>query len=125
VTEPTNGEKLFSWAKLWTTPMGVFVVVITFVVALGTYTYLNDRQETLERRRAFCESERDENIKQRQLWDFVIQLSMEDTDRPRQTLDNLERRKRFLQFIEETFPTGDCALDPTQVPKPIPEKKNG
>lgn len=130
----TNGDKLFSWAKFWGTPFGVFVVVITLFIGLGTYTYLQDRQETMERRAAFCRSELKENREQHKLWNGIVVLSEANPDKAYVVVEGRRypvvfdnkvtpaQREGLQALLDEAFPIGDCLLDPNQVPKPKPKE---
>lgn len=113
-------DSAFSWLKVWTTPLGMFIVVVSISLGLILYGFISDRQQTIERRAAFCQSEIGSNRRQRLLWETIIQFSNEDKTSKEIEADK-PQTERFRKFIRETFPVGGCELAPDSVPKPTQE----
>lgn len=64
-----------SWLRFWTTPLGVFVVVVTLAFAAQVYNSLRFQDEIQERRMEFCQAENREATRVRVFWKGIIKQS--------------------------------------------------
>lgn len=67
--------ELNNWKKVWKTPLGVFIAVVTIALAALTFSHLTWVESINDRRIAFCEAENVESRRARGLWTGVAARS--------------------------------------------------
>jgi hypothetical protein len=82
----------------------VLDVVLTVVVALLTVSALSQNSTLHASQLASCASSNDTRAEQRQLWQYLFQLSG-----PPRTAVQKAQEQKFLSFVDSTFAPVDCA----------------
>lgn len=70
--ETLHAEDIYSWRRVWRTPIGIFIAVIMIILPVMSYVGLEFVQDTFDRRREFCTRSNIEAQRTRNLWNQVV-----------------------------------------------------